>query len=88
MGVHGSKASSHPPRRSPGDGHWWLLAAAMPRVLCSLKLNLDLGYDEVYTVVGFVARPWREIATDYSAPNIAWLVADSVAGLGSIVTRA
>jgi len=48
---------------------WFVLAAALPLVLCAAKLNLDLWYDEAYTILYFVSRPWREIVTDYSAPN-------------------
>lgn len=52
-----------------GQWSWWILAAALPIVLCALQLNRDLWYDEAYTIIAFVAKPWLEIATDYSAPN-------------------
>ncbi len=52
-------------------GPWqcWILAAAIPIILCAMRLNLDLWYDEAYTIFAFVSRPWLEIVTDYSAPN-------------------
>lgn len=49
--------------------HLWLVAAAVPLVFCAARLNNDLWYDEVYTLLHFAARPWWEIVTDYSAPN-------------------
>jgi hypothetical protein len=47
----------------------WLLVAAVPLAICASKLNLDLWYDEVYTLAAFVSKPWSQIVTDYSAPN-------------------
>lgn len=41
----------------------------MPLVICAAKLNLDLWYDEAYTIQVFVSRRWATIVTDYSAPN-------------------
>ena len=55
--------------RPPRDWQWWVLSAAIPLVLCASKLDLDLWYDEAYTLDVFVSQPWLEIATDYSAPN-------------------
>ena len=53
----------------PRDWQWWILAAAIPLMLCSSKLDLDFWYDEAYTLDVFVSQPWSRIATDYSAPN-------------------
>jgi hypothetical protein len=53
----------------PSAWRAWLLAAAVPLAICAAKLNLDLWYDEVYTLVAFVSKPWSQIVTDYSAPN-------------------
>ncbi|MBX9792193.1 MAG: hypothetical protein K2Y37_24995 [Pirellulales bacterium] len=48
---------------------WFFVAAAVPLGFLAQRLPLDLWYDEVYTLVHFVHRPWTEIVTDYSAPN-------------------
>ncbi len=62
LSTSGSAGESRQIRR-------WLVAAAIPLVLCAARLNDDLWYDEVFTLVHFAARPWYEIVTDYSAPN-------------------
>ena len=56
-------------RRPPRDWQWWIVAAAIPLALCASRLNLDLWYDEAYTLDVFVSQPWVKIASDYSAPN-------------------
>ena len=56
-------------QREPPQWQWWLLAAAVPLVLCASRLDLDLWYDEAYTLENFVSKPFAVIATDYSAPN-------------------
>ncbi len=61
--------SPAPDVQPPGDWQWWVLAAAIPLILCASKLNLDFWYDEAYTLEVFVSQPWTRIATDYSAPN-------------------
>jgi len=61
--------TQHEELRPPRDWEWWVLAAAIPLVLCASKLTLDLWYDEAYTLDVFVSQPWIKIATDYSAPN-------------------
>src|SRR5262249_43339899 len=48
---------------------WFLLAAAVPLIICALKLNLDLWHDEVYTIDSFVSRGVGYIVTDYHLPN-------------------
>ena len=48
---------------------WFLVAAAAPLGFLAKRIPLDLWYDEVYTLVHFVHRPWTEIVLDYSAPN-------------------
>lgn len=45
------------------------MAAAAPLGFLAKRIPLDLWYDEVYTLVHFVHRPWTEIVLDYSAPN-------------------
>lgn len=47
---------------------WLLLACALPVVLCFIRLNDDLWYDEIYTL-SFAEQPLSAIAQDYSAPN-------------------
>jgi len=64
FGGRGSEAA-----RSVAEWQWWFLAAAVPLVFCASRLDLDLWYDEAYTLLIFVSRPWVSIATDYSAPN-------------------
>ena len=54
---------------TPSDWKRWLVSAAAPLALCALRLGLDLWNDEVYTLAEFVAKPWTQIVTDYSAPN-------------------
>jgi len=61
--------AQHEEPRPPRDWQWWVLSAAIPLVLCASKLDLDLWYDEAYTLDVFVCQPWIKIATDYSAPN-------------------
>jgi len=63
------QAERRPRNRQPKDWQWWVLAAGVPLMLCAGKLSLDLWSDEAYTLMFFVSRPFREIATDYSAPN-------------------
>jgi hypothetical protein len=46
-----------------------LLSMAPGLVICTQRLNADLWYDEAYTLVHYVSRPWWEIVSDYSAPN-------------------
>ncbi|MBX7167507.1 MAG: hypothetical protein K1X74_14350 [Pirellulales bacterium] len=48
---------------------WWLVAAAVPLILCAGKLELDLWHDEIHTIVFYASRPAAEIVRDYSAPN-------------------
>jgi hypothetical protein len=55
--------------KPPRAWQWWIVAAAVPVVLCASKLNLDLWYDEVYTIDVFVSQSAAGIVTDYSAPN-------------------
>ena len=64
-------AQPSPPEEAqpPRDWQWWILAAAIPLILCASKLDLDFWYDEAYTLDVFVSQPWSGIATDYSAPN-------------------
>ncbi len=50
------------------DVGWLLLACAVPVVLCLVRLDDDLWYDEIYTL-SFAEQPLLDIATDYSAPN-------------------
>lgn len=48
---------------------WFILSAAVPLVLCARRLGADLWYDEAYTLHKYIAKPFLDIATDYSAPN-------------------
>jgi hypothetical protein len=47
----------------------FILAAGLPLVLCAFRLDLDLWYDEAYTIENFVSRGIHTIVTDYSAAN-------------------
>lgn len=47
----------------------FILAAGLPLVLCATRLDLDLWYDEAYTIETFVSRGVPTIVTDYSAAN-------------------
>lgn len=47
----------------------FILAAGLPLILCAARLDLDLWYDEAYTIETFVSRGVRTIVTDYSAAN-------------------
>ncbi len=47
----------------------FILAAGLPLVLCAVRLDLDLWYDEAYTIETFVSHGVRTIVTDYSAAN-------------------
>jgi hypothetical protein len=47
----------------------FILAAGLPLVLCAARLDLDLWYDEAYTVETFVSQGLGKILTDYSSPN-------------------
>ena len=65
----GTAASPRPQADPIRPWQWWVLSAAIPLLVCTSKLNLDLWNDEVCTLVFFVSKPWAQIATDYSAPN-------------------
>ncbi|MBN1867682.1 hypothetical protein JW916_10355 [Candidatus Sumerlaeota bacterium] len=41
----------------------------MPLALCAAQLDLDIWYDEAFTLILFVGKGFRTIATDYSSPN-------------------
>lgn len=55
--------------RSHLTWRWGLFAAALPLALLALRLNQDLWYDEVYTLLFFVSQGCERIVTDYHAPN-------------------
>lgn len=46
-----------------------LLALAWPLYFCAAQLNLDIWYDEAFSLHTFVERGFKAIATDYSCPN-------------------
>ena len=55
--------------RKAHDSLWWILAALLPLILCTSKLQLDLWSDEAFTLIFFVSQPVRTIVTDFSVPN-------------------
>lgn len=57
------------PQREIQPWQCFLLAAAAPLAICASKLNLDLWYDEIYTLNAFVSGGPAKIVTDYSVPN-------------------
>ncbi|MGE0538108.1 MAG: hypothetical protein AB7O68_24310 [Pirellulales bacterium] len=70
-GVARSRHSSIDAANSAGGSIlvWLLIAVAAPLGFLAQRIPLDLWYDEIYTLVHFVHRPWTQIVTDYSAPN-------------------
>ncbi len=58
-----------PSKKYTADWQILVLSCALPLVLCAAKLDLDLWYDEAYTLQAYVSRPAWQIVTDYSAPN-------------------
>lgn len=48
---------------------WFVLAAAIPLVLCTNKLNHDVWFDESYTISTFASQSFINIATTYPEPN-------------------
>ena len=46
-----------------------MIALALPLAFCAAQLNLDLWYDEAFTLQSFVAKGFAEITTNYSCPN-------------------
>jgi hypothetical protein len=46
-----------------------LAALAVPLGFCLARLDLDLWYDEAFTLQAFVSRGFETIVTDYSFPN-------------------
>lgn len=57
-----------PPKATP-VWQMFILAAGLPLVLCAVRLDLDMWYDEAYTIETFVSRGVGTIVTDYSAAN-------------------
>ena len=56
---------------SPGRGSLFIAAAALlvPVALCLSRLNLDLWYDEAYTIEAYVSLGFRGIVKTYDGPN-------------------
>lgn len=69
QGADRAPAEAGSPAGTLRPWQWFVLAAAIPLILSSSKLDLDLWHDEVYTIEAFVSRGVATIVTDYTVPN-------------------
>lgn len=65
----GLPAAAATPPLKPREWAPLLLALALPLFFCAAQLNLDLWYDEAFTLQAFVEKGLAEITTNYSCPN-------------------